>query len=339
MSAREVVVVGAGKRVREVALPAFRRLEQHFRLRQVWARSARRVQVAGGAVDVAAFGELKPEDLHGADLVYVAVAKDAVPAVLRRLAALEVGSTDLLIDTPIVRFKHFRHAARCRAFRNTWVAEDCVELPWIQAALAAVGPLYRVELERSAYAYHGVATAKTLLGARSVTSARRRSLGGGGAERLLQVSTRGTARIVEPRDYAVGRMVFSGQGGSLSDRPEAGEEHLRLEVELERGGVRALRAGATRLALDDDELDLTRGDPDEASVTARMEAMKRVGFLRLLRRLAEGRRGYALEQGLEDTVVDWCLERLGRYVSSPLSSPHSALGRGVLSLATLPGGG
>ena len=70
-----------------------------------------------------------------------------------------------------------------------------------------------------------------------------------------------------------------------------------------------------------------------------MEAMKRVGFLRLLRRLAEGRRGYALEQGLEDTVVDWCLERLGFYVGTPLTSPRSTLGRGLLSLATLPGGG
>jgi hypothetical protein len=290
-------------------------------------------------VDVAAFGALGADDLRGADLVYVAVAKEAVPSVLRRLTALDVGTTDLLIDTPVVRFKHFRHAARCRAFRNAWVAEDCVELPWIQAALAAVGPLYRIELDRSAYAYHGIATAKALLGARSVRSARRRPLGEGRAERALQLSSRGTARIVEPRDYAIGRMVFCGQGGSLSDRPEQGEGHLPLELELERGGVRALRAGTTRLTLDDDELDLTRGDPEDATVTQRMEAMKRVGFLRLLRRLAEGRRGYALEQGLEDTVVDWCLERLGFYVGTPLTSPRSTLGRGLLSLATLPGGG
>jgi len=242
------------------------------------------------------------------------------------------------VDTPVVRFKHLRHAARCRAFRAAWVAEDCVELPWIQAALAAVGPLHRVELERSAYAYHGVATAKALFSASGVRSARRRALPGGAAERTLHLAGGGLARIVEPRDYTVGRLVCAGQGGSLSDSPRPGEGHLALEVELAGNAVRALRAGTTRLELDGDEADLTRGDPEDATVTLRMQAMKRVGFLRLLRRLAEGRRGYPLEQGLEDTVVDWCLERLGLYVSTPCTSPRSALGRRLLSLATLPGG-
>jgi len=338
MSSKSVVVVGSGQRVREVALPALQRLAGRFAVRQVWARSAKRLQIEGLPIDVAPFSELAASDLRGADLVYVAVAKDAVPSVLRRLSAFDVGAIDLLIDTPVVRFKHFRHAARCRAFRNAWVAEDCVELPWIQAALAAVGPLYRVELERSAYAYHGVATCKALFGASRVRRARRRPLGGRAAQRTLYFPVRGVARIVEPRDYSVGRLVCVGQGGSLSDAPRPGEGHLPLEVELSGSAVRALRAGATRLELDGDEADLTRGDPEEATVTQRMEAMKRVGFLRLLRRLAEGRRGYALEQGLEDTVVDYYLEKLGLYLSTPLTSPHSALGRGLLALATLPGG-
>ncbi len=335
MSPRSVVVVGSGKRVRDVALPAFLRMEQQFAVRQVWARSAKRLDVSGRGFDVAPIEKLAAQDLRGADLVYVAVAKDAVPEVLRRLTALDVSSTDLLIDTPVVRFKHFRHAARCRAFRSASVAEDCVELPWIQVALAAVGPIYRVELERSAWAYHGVATAKALLGAKAVKSARRRPLGNGLAERVLKLRGGGVARIVEPRDYALGRIVCAGQGGTLTDRPAEGEKHVALEIERAGGAVRALRAGTTRIALDADEADLTRGDPDGATITARMEAMKRVGFLRLLRRLAEGRRGYAIEQGLEDTVVDYWLERLGLYVATPLTSPASPIGRAVLGLGTL----
>lgn len=334
MSVRTVVAIGSGKRVREVALPAFLRLEQRFAVRQIWARTEKRIEAGGRAFDVAAFEKLGPQDLAGADLVYLAVGKDAVPQVLGRLAQLDVGSIDLLIDTPVVRFKHFRHAARARAFRDAWVAEDCVELPWVQAALAAVGPLFRVEFDRSAYAYHGVATAKALFGARSVKSGVRRSLGGGRGERLLRFPGGGVARVVEPRDYGVGRLVFSGQGGSLSDRPAAGEGHLELACEVEGGCVRALRAGEARVALDADEADLTRGDPDDASVTARMEAMKRVGFLRLLRRIAEGRGGYPLAQGLEDMVVDYWLEKLGRYVATPLTSPHAPLARGILSLVT-----
>lgn len=338
MNPRSVVVIGSGKRVRDVALPAFLRLEQRFAVRQVWARSEKRIEASGRGFDVAPFAKLGPEDLRGADLVYLAVAKDAVPSVLRRLSELGVGSTDLLIDTPVVRFKHFRHAARCRAFRSASVAEDCVELPWIPVVLAAVGPLYRVELDRSAWAYHGVATAKALLAAPAVRRARRRSLGPGAAERVLELRGGGVARIVEPRDYSKGRVVCIGQGGTLSDRPAFGEKALALEVELAGGAVRALHAGTTRIALDQDEADLTRGDPESATITARMESMKRVGFLRLLRRLAEGRRGYPVEQALEDTLVDYWLERLGMYVSTPFTSPHAALGRSFWSLVTLAGG-
>jgi hypothetical protein len=338
VSPRSVVVIGSGKRVRDVALPAFLRLEQRFAIRQVWARTEKRLEAAGRGIDVAPFAKLASQDLQGANLVYLAVAKDAVPSVLRRLTELDVRGIDLLIDTPVVRFKHFRHAARCRAFQSASVAEDCVELPWIQTVLAAVGPLYRVELDRSAWAYHGVATAKALLASTAVRRARRRPLEHGAAERVLHLRGGGVARIVEPRDYSKGRIVCVGQGGTLSDRPAFGEKSLPLEVELMGGAVSALRAGSTRLVLDADESDLTRGDPEDATLTARMEAMKRVGFLRLLRRLAEGRRGYAVEQALEDTVVDYALEKVGFYAGTPFTSPRSALGRGLLGLATSLGG-
>ncbi len=339
MAERGVLIVGSGKRVREAALPALRHMEGRFAVRRLFARTRKRIEVGGQGYEVAPLEELAHGDLAGVDLVYVAVAKDAVPQVLGRLASLAVRAIDLLIDTPVVRFKHFHHAARARAFRHAWVAEDCVELPWIQAALAAVGPLRRVELERSAYAYHGVATAKALLGAVRVRSARRLPLGAGGAERLLRFPLGGVARIVEPRDYSVGRLVFAGQGGTLSDRPAPGERHLALELELEGGAVRALRAGRTRIPFDADEADLTRGDPEGASVTARMEAMKRVGFLRLLRRIDQGRGGYPLYQALEDMVVDYHLEKLSRYVSNPVTSPRRWLGRAILSTLSRFGGG
>ncbi len=339
MAERGVLVVGSGKRVRETALPALQRLEGRFAVRRLFARTRKEIEAGGRSYPVAPLSELTAGHLEGIDLVYLAVAKDAVPEVLRRVTSLDVRAIDLLIDTPVVRFKHFRHAARARAFRHAWVAEDCVELPWIPAALAAVGPLLRVELERSAYAYHGIATAKALFGATRVRSARRRPLAEGRAERLLSLPGGGVARIVEPRDYSAGRLVFAGQGGTLSDRPAPGEGHLALELELEGGAVRALHAGRTRLPLDSDEAELTRGDPEGASLTARMEAMKRVGFLRLLRRIEAGRGAYPLEQALEDMVVDYQLERLARYVSSPFTSPRSALGRAIFSTLSLLGGG
>jgi hypothetical protein len=65
-----------------------------------------------------------------------------------------------------------------------------------------------------------------------------------------------------------------------------------------------------------------------------MEAMKRVGFLRLLRRLASGKGAYPVEQALEDMVVDYHLERFGRYLATPLTRPDAPLAKLILGLLT-----
>lgn len=334
MSVRSVAVLGVGKRVLETALPAFSKLPASFWIHSVWGRTPRIVEAAGQRHEVRRFETITLKDLEGVDLIYLCVAKDAVPQVLTRLGELEPYNRELLIDTPVVRFKHFRHSAKARAFRSTWVAEDCVELPWMQAALAAVGPLHRVEFDRSAYAYHGIATARALFSARSIPSGRRLSIGDGRHERILRFSNNRVARIVEPRDYSAGRLVFIGQGGSLSDAPQRGEGYFALEPELTDGAVTAISAGPVRLPLDAAESELTIGDPAGASLTARQDAMKRVGFLRLLRRIVTGKGAHPLELGLEDMVVDYWLEKLGRWHSTPVTTPRALLGRGLYSTLT-----
>jgi len=338
VTARGVAVFGVGKRVLETALPAFQKLPRSFWIQSVWGRTPRIETVGGVKHEVRRFETLTLRDLDGVDLIYVCVAKDAVPVVLARLVELEPFNRDLLIDTPVVRFKHFRHAAKARDFRNAWVAEDCVELPWIQAALAAVGPLHRVEFDRSAYAYHGIATARALFSASSIPAARRLALPGGRHERTLRFSGGRTARIVEPRDYASGRLVFVGQGGSLSDAPEAGAGRFALQPELTDGAVTAISAGPVRVPLDALESELTLGDARDATLTARQDAMKRVGFLRLLRRISANKGAHPLELGLEDMVVDYALEKFGRWRSTPLTTPRAVLARTLLGLATSIGG-
>jgi len=74
--------------------------------------------------------------------------------------------------------------------------------------------------------------------------------------------------------------------------------------------------------------------PAGATVTSCMEAMKRVGFLRLLRALHAGRGAYPVADALDDMVVDYHLEKLGRYAANPFSSARSPLARGLLAAAT-----
>jgi hypothetical protein len=149
-----------------------------------------------------------------------------------------------------------------------------------------------------------------------------------------------SCEIVDPRDYSQGRILARYENNLVSDQPAAGESALAVEISLDgEGAITALRLGETEVILDDGERSLTLGDHPDATLIARQEAMKRVGFLRLLRELARGQAGYPLWDGLEDMVVDHSLERLGRYRSSYFTSPRHRTARWVYGLVSRIAGG
>lgn len=324
---RRVLVIGSGKRVRDAALPALQHLSDRFEVRAVLARTQKSIQVGETKYDVAPIADLTASDIAAIDLVSCAVSKDAVPKVLAQLTSHDVSRVDLLIDTPVVRFKHFRHAALLERFRNVWVAEDTSELPWLDTLREAVrrdvlGELERVVFHRSAYAYHGIAMAKAVLGAERVVRGRRK-----GHVRALTLDGGRTATIVEPRDYALGHMQFVGERGAASDHEDAS---LRLVPITDGTTLHGFRLGPIETRLDEREIQLARGDPPSARVTARMDSLKRVGFYRLLRRIDAGTGAYPLDAALEDTVVDYWLEKFGFWRDTALTSPRSSAGRALL---------
>jgi hypothetical protein len=306
-----VLVIGAGKRVETDVLPALLASGGRWRVRRVLARSARRIELAGRTFEVAALDTLAQADLDACALVHVAVSKDQVPAVLARLLRLDVSRTDLLLDTPVLLLKHLAHARRLTAFRNVRVAEDIVELPWLEVARAAAGAPREALFDRSAWRYHGVALVKALLG--PLARARRHGRGRG-ARLEFEAAGGGRATIVEPRDYAAGRLRITGERGSVTDSAQwAADGATLLETLEEDGQCAGFRAGEHVVRLDAHERwvfgTLCAGE----SVTARTEDCKRVGLLRMLRAMHAGRGGYALEQGLDDMAVDAVLEKLGRW--------------------------
>lgn len=332
MTARKLVIVGAGKRVVETALPALARARGAIDLSGIFARAPREIEAAGARHAVRPLANLAPEAFAGTDLVYLAVGKANVPAALRSLARFDLSRVDLLIETPVLLLKHYRHISLLRRFRDVWVSEDCSELPWLDTVRGyvgsgALGEVRSAVFDRSAYAYHGVALAKALLDRDRVASGRRVNLARPIAHRTLRLTNDRRALVIEPRDYAVGRFVLLGTKGSLSDAPIDGGAGALLEAMAEGERCLGFRIGPLETRLDDDEAALAAGDPPRASATARMAAMKRVGFLRLLRRIAAGRGAYPLEQALEDMVVDYALEKVGIWVSTPFTNIRSAPAR------------
>ena len=77
------------------------------------------------------------------------------------------------------------------------------------------------------------------------------------------------------------------------------------------------------------------GSPLEgAGVTAWMAGMKRVGFLRLLRAIRSGHGAYPLDEAVDDMVVDYHLEKVGRFVANPFTTTRGPLGRFLLRTLT-----
>ncbi len=338
VEARGVLVIGAGKRVETDVLPALLASGGLWRVQRVLARSARRLDLAGSTFEIAALDSLTQADLDACALVHVAVNKDQVPAVLARLLRHDVSRTDLLLDTPVVLLKHLAHARRLAAFRNVWVAEDIVELPWLPVARSAVGAPHEALFDRSAWRYHGVALVKALLG----PLARARRTGRGRGARLdFEAAGGGRATIVDPRDYAAGRLRITGERGSVTDSTEWAAEGATLIEALEEGGQCAgFRAGGHVASLDAHERWLFGALRAGETVTAHTEDCKRVGLLRLLRAIHAGRGAWPLEQGLDDMVVDALLEKLGRWSAGGLLDLKGRGGRAVLAAwARVIGGG
>lgn len=327
MSPKRILIVGAGERVRDAVLPALARAGGLWELGGVFARSARTLEAHGTTCDVRPLDTLTAGEVEAADLVYLVVGKPAVGAVLDRLARHDVGHLELMLETPVVLFRHLHHTRKVAPFRRAWVAEDCCALPWLELAGAAGRPR-RVLLDRSGYAYHGVAMSKAILGSRRVLLGRRRRAAGV-ETRTLRLAGGGAVEWVSPRDYSAGRVVVTGERGALSDSPRDGELHLAPLVE--GGRCVGARAGDAEVRFDDDEAALSWSDDAGASLIARMQDMKRIGLLRLFRRLHAGEGAYPLAQGVDDMVVDYHLEKLGAYAANPVTSA-GALGRPLLEL-------
>ena len=334
---KRVLVIGSGKRVREAGLPALVQLESDFELTHIAARTAKQIQVGDRSFEVIPLDGLNAEWIETTDLIYLAVTKDAVPSVLTKLSAFDLSQVDMLIDTPVVRFKHYRQVAKLNAYRNAWVAEDCTTLPWfevVEEAIAAglIGDLQSVWFHRSAYAYHGVATAKALLGSLRVKSGRRTSLANGQRQRVMRFDNGRLATVIEPRDYSLGYVRLEGSRGSISDGENVADHRLLPIVEGERWV--GFRIGEYERRLDEAEIAMLGQDDPAQLVTARQDDLKRVGFLRLLRAIRDGKGGYPVEEAIDDMVVDYHLEKVGRFLDNPFTSPRYGLGRWLLSTVT-----
>ncbi|MEZ5978112.1 MAG: hypothetical protein R3F34_07845 [Planctomycetota bacterium] len=326
MTRRTIGVVGAGERIVNDGLPVIASLADELDLVGVWSRTPRTLAVGGSEVEVKGLEDLEARGLAGIDLLWVVVAKGAVPRVLERLVALGTGDTELVVETPVLLYKFLSKRRLLESFRSTWVSEDCAYLPIFETldrfvATGAIGSPVRAVFDRCAYAYHGVAMSKRCLGARPISRATRRRGEGDTRVRTLRLPGGRSATIVEPREYAKGVLTLEGERGAVSDRP--GREHL-LEAVVRDDRCVGFRIGDVVTELLPVESELLGPLAPGGGVVPNMHGLKRVGLRRLFAERARREGGYHVNEGLEDMGVDWHLERFGLWLRNPLTSPTSS---------------
>jgi hypothetical protein len=345
---RKVLILGSGQRIVNAALPAFEALPELYSVEGVIARKEKTIATKNGIQKVEPISRLDNERIAAIDLIFICVSKAAVPTVLEHLGKLEVSRTDLLIDTPVLLFKHLSHFKKFEPFRNVWVAEDMSTLPWLDTLdlvreSESLGDPKSLTLYQSAYAYHGLALAKTLLGGAPIKSAKRRHTGGNSSVRKLNLASGKTCLIHDPRDYNSGHFSLHFTDVTICDRPHRDHMHIDGIVEEQNGELRYVgfqiegKNGAHETRMEPYESELfgpVEPAKRDASVIAHMDAFKRVGFARLLTNIHAGKGAYPLIEAIDDMWIDYVVEKTGRWFSCPMSSARSGLARGWVGLAT-----
>lgn len=247
-----VLLVGAGRRIRNNFLPALAQISDHLAVDALWARNAEQAAAAAQPWGVTVAPNLEVASAT-ADVVMVSVTTSAVPEILQRLVPFAERLT-LVLDTPVFgSVRDLRALPGLSRFRRVVVAEDYAQFPQWQlarqvVASGVIGEVVDVELRHSGYRYHGLALARSFYGYPFARAAFRR----GGELRFHFGSGRG-GRIVLPYDQARGTTVIRGSGGALvhgevADRDTGAGPVIALRID-EHADPPAVVAGEQRLEL------------------------------------------------------------------------------------------
>jgi hypothetical protein len=337
---KNVLVLGAGRRVRGAVLPALWCLRERFALAAVVSRTAKEIPVAGGTGNSHGSGgsheriqtrtSLDDVDLAGIDLVFVAVSLGEVPRVLADLARRDLGHAVLVLDTPVLPPAKLKATRLLRGFQRVLVAEDTIALPPFVLArrlidAGVIGALRRIFFFHNGYKYHALASLKMLAAGPSSDRAPIRRLVSrkyGGKIRRKEIDLDGgvSAVLCEPRDYESGKFLIEGERGCIADYDYPVSPAQRIGYRLEGATYRGLTLNGEPVpaaGLDHAYLENIGDDVFDASP---MNTMKLRGLMDLLVASLEENSPlhYSPAEAIADNLAILVADRLGWVPPPPL---------------------
>ena len=284
-----IIIIGAGKRISLDVLPALESLHDSFVIKGLYSRHFTAMFGSDRQYDVLPLNKLSEGELRGVRFICSAVPPRSVTQVLKDLPSIDK-DTELIIDTPVVLPRSVRQMLG--RFKRVHIAEDSIFLPWI-SVVKQLPQIRKIDCVQSVYRYHGVALLKTM------TSHSIR-YGWRWGNRLWLRAGMTRVRIIEPRDYSVGKLFINGE-----------------EVEILRDGNKCtgFRLGDVHEKISKTESQLVGFIEEGDTIISRMGELKRVGLRRFLMAVSRGDKTWELSDGLNDVRVDSFIHRLRLYLS------------------------
>jgi len=297
---KQVIIFGAGRRVKEDVLPVFLSLRDSFLVYRIYARSKKVIAFNGDIYKVDKVEEVSNKIIETSEMIYIAVPPDKVNGVLKSLTEYSCKHLTLIIDTPAA------FTVDESLFKKVYIAEDTTRLPWIDMVRKFSNKITRIVADKSLYRYHGTALVR-------VFSQDFIRIGIMFRKYVFMWSGSLVACVKEPRNYNDGHIFIHTDKGVISD--VAGKEYKTLSIMEKNGLCTGFSLESMNVYLSDAETILMGPIGPSDTIITKMLAIKRVGLRRMIDDIDTKKVGWSVCSGRHDMYADKMLHRIGFYIS------------------------
>ncbi len=222
MKNKNITIVGAGGRVLKEVLPVLERIK-FINLNQIiTAKSKKKINFEGiYSSKIITTNNLEEISLNDIDILYIAVPCNQIYSVLKRLITSEyIKDIHLLIDTPPLHPLLIFKLGLFRKFKSANVLEDYIYndifLLTRKLMIASIGKLKNINFQHSGFKYHAFAVVRKFFKIKGFYLIKKNVFTPIYSiikiYKNFQISS-----IIEPRDYNIGRILFVGNNGIISN--------------------------------------------------------------------------------------------------------------------------
>ena len=326
---KNVLIIGSGKRVQGVTLPAFWCLRDWFNVVGIYSRMEKRLSFFDGKYNTRTIISLEGINFKSLNLIVIAVTIENVHEVLKTLSQYNTGHITLMLDTPVLPPNHLGAARLFNRFKRVVVAEDSITLPQLVAAKkiienGKIGKLRHIYLFHNGFRYHALAALKFITGKSYIRKNRTKDLGTGITSRELSFVGGIGATIIEPVDYSIGRLLIVGTKGIIADYHFSKGEVTEIGYLAENRIYRGLTINGKRQ--DPDQLDKIFFENIGENIPQKtfMDGLKIRGLMSLIyATLEDSPPAYSTTEGLYDNLSIKLAEKTGYFFDFSLGKSGS----------------